>query len=164
MMRRLSLWLVLLFAMTGARAENFDVYPFESLDQEARFERLTHELRCPKCQNQSIADSNAPIAQDLRKRTYELVREGRSDEEVVSYLKERYGEFITYKPAFNALTALLWVGPFLLLAVVVAVLLLRRRRLAARAGASVAAPAPVQAPDPRQVREILARFDEESRP
>ncbi len=163
MMHRLVATLVLLFAAVCARAENFDVYPFESQDEEARFERLTHELRCPKCQNQSIADSNAPIAQDLRKRTYELVREGRSDDEVVSYLKERYGEFITYKPAFNAVTSLLWGGPFLLLAVVVVVLLLRRRRLAAASGTDVVAPVPVQAPDPRQVRDILARYDEEDR-
>lgn len=161
---RLIVPLVLLFAATMARAENFDVYPFASPEDEARFERLTHELRCPKCQNQSIADSNAPIAQDLRKRTYELVREGRSDDEVVSYLKERYGEFITYKPAFNAVTALLWAGPFLLLALVVVVLLLRRRRLAAASGTDVVAPVPVQVPDPRQVRDILARYDEEGRP
>lgn len=163
MTQRLVATLVLLFAATVVRAENFDVYPFESLDEEARFERLTHELRCPKCQNQTIADSNAPIAQDLRKRTYELVREGRSDDEVVSYLKERYGEFITYKPAFNAVTALLWAGPFLLLAVVVVVLLLRRRRLAVAAGTDTVAPVPVQAPDPRQVSDILARYHEEDR-
>lgn len=165
MTRRLLLVACLLLAAAGARAENFDIYPFESAEQESRFDRLTHELRCPKCQNQSLADSNAPIAQDLRKRTYELVREGRSDEEVVSYLKDRYGEFITYRPAFNAVTALLWSGPFLVLALVVGVLLLRRRRLAAGtpAGAAPAA-AGEPRPDPQQVRDILSRFDEESRP
>lgn len=140
--------------VVAAHAENFDVYPFASDEQEARFDRLTNELRCPKCQNQSIADSNAPIAQDLRKRTWELVLEGRSDEEIVAYLKARYGEFITYRPAFNAVTALLWGGPFLLLAIVAGLLAVRLR---AR---------PVIAPSmhdeeeaARRAATILAEFD-----
>lgn len=153
-LRTLKLLPVLLLAGVAV-AENFDVYPFASAEEEARFDRLTHELRCPKCQNQSLADSNAPIALDLRQRTYELVREGRSDEQVVAYLKERYGEFITYRPAFNALTAALWAGPFVMLAAVVAGLLLARRarmRTAAQTAAlAQAAPADVNA--------ILARYD-----
>jgi cytochrome c-type biogenesis protein CcmH len=149
MTRRAALALLMLFALSGVlRAENFDVYSFESAEDAARFDRLTHELRCPKCQNQSIADSNAPIAQDLRQRTFELVRDGRSDAEVVAYLKERYGEFITYRPPFNVLTAALWVGPFVLLAVVVGVLLWRRSRRR-----------PVAAAAPAQVNAILARFE-----
>ncbi|MFP5440575.1 MAG: cytochrome c-type biogenesis protein CcmH [Gammaproteobacteria bacterium] len=140
---------------TGARAENFDIYAFETPEQEARFEALIAELRCPKCQNNNLADSNAPIARDLRDRTYELVREGRSDDEIVAYLKDRYGDFITYKPPFNAVTVLLWTGPFLVLLVAGGVLLVRLRRRRAQA---------VVAPDPARVREILSKFDPEQRP
>lgn len=148
---RFFLAMLLLLVAVAARAENFDVYAFESPEDEARFDRLTHELRCPKCQNQSIADSNAPIAQDLRQRTYELVQQGRSDDEIVAFLKARYGEFITYRPPFNAVTALLWGGPVLLLVLAATVLLVRLRRRAARA-AAVARPEDVQA--------ILSRYDD----
>lgn len=150
---------LLLWAATATvYAENFDVYPFESTQEEARFEALLAELRCPKCQNQSIADSNAPIAQDLRARTYELVRAGRSDAEIITYLTERYGEFIRYRPAFNALTAVLWLGPLLLLLVVGAVLLVRLRRQGVlRAQAADAAA------DAEKVSAILRRFDETER-
>lgn len=135
-----------------ARAENFDLYQFENAEQEARFDALIEELRCPKCQNQNLADSNAPIARDLRERTYELVREGRSDEEIVNYLRDRYGDFITYRPPLNAVTLLLWAGPFLLLVVVGTVLLLRVRKRAATAGAAI------DRPDPGQVQDILRRY------
>lgn len=152
-------FVTLLFFVAAAPAENFDLYPFESPEEEARFDRLTQELRCPKCQNQSLADSNAPIAQDLRKRTYELVRAGRSDEQIVAYLKERYGEFITYRPAFNAVTALLWTGPFLLLLVAGGVLVFRLRRRAAAAAATGEG----ALTDADRVRDILNRFDREPR-
>lgn len=159
-MSRLSVCLaaILMLLATHVSAENFDVYPFASPEEELRFERLTHELRCPKCQNQSLADSNAPIAQDLRKRTYELVREGRSDDEIVVYLKARYGEFITYRPSFNLLTAFLWAGPFLLLLTAVVVLLLvRRRRMSSGAGIADTSSA---TPAGDEVRAILARYQE----
>lgn len=155
-MSRLLMPLFLLaFLCAEASAENFDVYQFANADEQARFEQLTHELRCPKCQNQTIADSNAPIALDLRQRTYELVREGRSNAEIVSYLKERYGEFITYRPPFNMVTALLWTGPFLLLFAVIAVLLWLRRR-----GEKFQADAPnaTARPDAAEVSAILKRF------
>lgn len=150
-------FVTLLFFVAAAPAENFDLYSFESPEEEARFDRLIQELRCPKCQNQSLADSNAPIAQDLRKRTYELLRAGRSDEQIVAYLKERYGEFITYRPAFNAVTALLWTGPFLLLLVTGGVLVFRLRRRAA----TTAAMGEGALTDADRVRDILNRFDRE---
>ncbi|MFZ5757525.1 MAG: cytochrome c-type biogenesis protein [Pseudomonadota bacterium] len=148
---RSLLCLPLLLMMAAVHAENFDLYSFESPEQEARFEHLIAELRCPKCQNNNLADSNAPIARDLRQRTYELVREGKSDEEIVDYLKARYGEFVSYRPAFNAVTALLWTGPLLVLLVAGGALWWRLRRRAASAAAVT--------PDPEQVRAILARFD-----
>lgn len=149
---------LLLCLLAGfARAENFDLHSFETAEQEARFERLTHELRCPKCQNQSLADSNAPIATDLRERTYALVREGHSDEQIVTHLKARYGEFITYKPAFNAVTALLWLGPLLLLVLSAGVLLWRWRRAQGAAAGNADEAGPTATHD--SVRNILERYD-----
>lgn len=113
-------------------AAGIEPLAFNSPEEEARFRELTEELRCPKCQNQSIADSDAPIAHDLRIRTLDLMHQGMSDGEIVDHLTERYGEFIHYRPAFSGATLVLWVSPVVLLAVVVTVLLLRRRRLAAQ--------------------------------
>ena len=94
-----------------------DVAPLEFRDarEEARFHRLVSELRCVMCQNQSLADSNAQIAFDLRREVLELMREGRSDAQIKDFLVERYGEFVLYRPRVEATTWLLWLGPGLLL-------------------------------------------------
>jgi cytochrome c-type biogenesis protein CcmH len=94
-----------------------DVAPLEFRDarEEARFHRLVSELRCVMCQNQSLADSNAQIAFDLRREVLELMREGRSDAQIKDFLVERYGEFVLYRPRVEASTWLLWLGPGLLL-------------------------------------------------
>jgi cytochrome c-type biogenesis protein CcmH len=84
----------------------------------ARFQALIKEVRCVVCQNQSIADSNAPLAQDLRKKIATLIDEQRSNEEIKDYLAKRYGEFILLNPRFNKLTSLLWLFPVLCLAFV----------------------------------------------
>jgi cytochrome c-type biogenesis protein CcmH len=82
------------------------------------FRELTKELRCPKCQNQDIADSNAPIAADLRKEIFRMLGEGKDNQQIIDFMVDRYGDFVRYKPALNAKTALLWFGPAgLLLAV-----------------------------------------------
>lgn len=151
MIRRFAILFCLLLGVIASRAENFDVYTFDSPEQQARFDALTEELRCPKCQNNNLADSNAPIARDLRQRVYELIKAGKSDEEILAYLKARYGDFITYKPPLNTVTLLLWTGPFLLLGGIVAAFLWRLRR---RPPSTVAA-----VPDPARVRDILARYD-----
>jgi cytochrome c-type biogenesis protein CcmH len=106
--------------------------PGSSDDNEQRIRQLEERLRCLVCQNQSLADSNAELAGDLRKQVREQVRAGRSDEQIVEFLVQRYGDFVLYEPPFKATTALLWVGPFLLLTGAVAFLLftLRRRRRA----------------------------------
>ncbi len=75
-----------------------DVYDFDSTQQEAQYRGLIEELRCPKCQNQNLAGSDAPIAQDLKQKTYDLVKDGRSDGEIRVYMQDRYGDFISYKP------------------------------------------------------------------
>lgn len=89
-------------------------YPFSDSGDTARFEQLAEDLRCPKCQNQNLADSNAPVAADLRDKVYELMQDGQSDEEIVDYLVARYGDFVRYKPPFRFDTLLLWGGPALL--------------------------------------------------
>lgn len=109
---------------------------FESQVEERRFQHLVEELRCVMCQNQSLADSNAMIAQDLRREVLELMREGRSDDEVRAFLVDRYGEFVLYRPAVRTHTWLLWFGPLLMLVgggVTVALLVRARARSAAPA-------------------------------
>ena len=82
---------------------------------EARLKALSQELRCLVCQNTTLADSNAPLAEDLRNEIRTLMNEGKSDDEVVAYLVERYGNFVRYRPPVNNETALLWFGPFIML-------------------------------------------------
>ena len=99
---------------------------------EKRVMALAEELRCLVCQNQTLADSNAPLAEDLRNQLREKMREGKSDAEVVDFLVERYGDFVLYRPPLKATTVLLWFGPLLLLAAGTAALfyrLARRRRV-----------------------------------
>ena len=93
-----------------------------------RYRILVEELRCLVCQNQSIADSNADLARDLRDKVDEMLRAGRTDEEIVEYMVARYGDFVRYRPPVNAATALLWGGPFVLAALALAGLLVRVRR------------------------------------
>jgi cytochrome c-type biogenesis protein CcmH len=80
---------------------------------EARLKALSEELRCLVCQNQTLSDSNAPLAEDLRKEIRAQMRAGKNDEEIVDYLVLRYGDFVRYKPPVNNSTALLWFGPFI---------------------------------------------------
>src|SRR5450432_414433 len=96
---------------------------------EARMTRITSELRCLVCQNQTIADSNADLAVDLRRQTREMLKQGKSDREVVDYMTARYGDFVLYRPPLQGNTALLWFGPaaMLLAGAAVLVLVLRRR-------------------------------------
>jgi len=96
---------------------------------EARVQRVAAELRCLVCQNQTIADSNAGLADDLRREIREQLARGGSDEQVVQYMTDRYGDFIRYRPPLKSSTAVLWVGPAVLLGggLLVLVLVLRRR-------------------------------------
>ena len=118
--------------LVGVARAAIDTYEFKDEVERERFRSLTEELRCPKCQNQNIADSNAPIATDLRREIYRMLDDGRSDKEIVDFLVMRYGDFVMYKPPLDSRTWLLWYGPFGLLglgAVVLCVLVLRRRKV-----------------------------------
>ena len=103
---------------------------------EARMVKITSELRCLVCQNQTIADSNASLAVDLRREARALLKQGKSDAEVVDYMTARYGDFVLYRPPLRATTLLLWFGPALMLAggaAVLVIVLRRRSRMAADA-------------------------------
>ncbi|WP_273205040.1 cytochrome c-type biogenesis protein [Marinobacter subterrani] len=94
-----------------AMAEVADVYDFDTMAQQQRYQNLTAELRCPKCQNQNIADSNSPIAEDMREEVYRMMKDGASDEAIVESLVARFGEFVRYKPELESRTVLLWATP-----------------------------------------------------
>jgi cytochrome c-type biogenesis protein CcmH len=104
---------------------------------EERLKVLAEELRCLVCQNQTIADSHAPLALDLRNQIRTQIAEGRSDDQIRGYMVERYGDFVLYRPPLKATTVLLWVGPFALLAFALAAfyVITRKRRAAAAAQA-----------------------------
>ncbi|PTY36417.1 hypothetical protein BGP77_03720 [Saccharospirillum sp. MSK14-1] len=119
--------LLLLGLAATAMAEREQRY-FDNDSLRDRYEQLIWELRCPKCQNQNIAGSNAPIASDMREKTYELLHQGYSDEQIINYMIDRYSEFVTYKPRVTAGTVWLWLIPGLgLLIGAVAVFMLARR-------------------------------------
>ena len=102
---------VLMLVISGSALATIDVMQFKDEAQEQQFRQLTEQLRCPKCQNNSIADSNSMIATDLRQKVYELMQEGKSQKEIVDYMVARYGNFVTYDPPLTPLTVLLWVMP-----------------------------------------------------
>ena len=126
---RYALILALVFA-AGQVLAVIETYDFSKPELELRYQQLSAELRCPKCQNQNIADSNAPIAQDLRKLLHQQLEQGASNEEILDYMVARYGEFVRYRPRFSGATAILWMAPVLLLlaGLVLAILTLRSRR------------------------------------
>ncbi len=127
-MRYALLLSLLLFSL--AAVARVEVHTFDSPEQEADYRQLINELRCLVCQNQNLADSNAELAQDLRRQTYEMIKGGADMDEVVDYMVQRYGDFVLYRPPLNLSTLLLWVGPFLILGsgVLVLVLTIRRRK------------------------------------
>jgi len=112
-----------------AIASPADTYVFKDKVTEIRFNALNKELRCPKCQNQNLADSNSPIAADLRREVYELLQQGKADIEIVDFMVARYGEFVLYRPRVSSLTYILWYGPagLLFVGVIVVVIILRRK-------------------------------------
>lgn len=117
--------------LSGLAHAAIDTYEFANDAERDRFRELTKELRCPKCQNQDIADSNAPIATDLRREIFRMLGEGKSNQQIIDFMVDRYGEFVRYNPALTGKTAVLWFGPLGLLVgglVVIGVIVGRRRR------------------------------------
>ncbi|MGP4844900.1 cytochrome c-type biogenesis protein [Marinobacter sp. 1Y8] len=123
--------LVLLLCVVGVAQASTESYPLASDADRERFQELTKELRCPKCQNQSIADSNAPIASDMREAVHKLVQEGESNENIMLAMTSRFGEFVRYRPELDPRTFLLWFTPLIVILVgfvAVAIVVIRSRR------------------------------------
>ena len=110
-MKRLLFVITLFIAFSACSAE--DNFAFDTPAQRAQFLSLTAELRCPMCQNQNIADSDAMIAHDMRRKVYALLKEGKSEQEVIDFMKARYGDFVHYQPPVTIATMWLWAAPVL---------------------------------------------------
>ena len=120
-------WLFLTALLFSSMAFSaIDALNFTSPQQESDYHQLTQSLRCPQCQNNNIADSNATIAVDMRGKVFEILQEGKSKNDVVDYMVARYGNFVTYDPPITASTLVLWIAPLLLVLLGV-VFLLRRK-------------------------------------
>ncbi len=141
--------LVFLFFVNGSQAV-IETYQFSNSELELRYKQLSAELRCPKCQNQNIADSNAPIAQDLRKLLVKQLEDGASDEQILEYMVSRYGEFVRYRPRFSGATLVLWLMPVALIvgAILVFLIVIRGGRNRNR---------DINAQEQQQLNEILQR-------
>ena len=131
-MKIFSLYVLLWFAFPVWSAVEYR--DFKQPEQEQEYQSLITELRCLVCQNQTIADSNADLAKDLRRQVYEMLQQGQSKQQIVDFMTQRYGDFVLYKPAFKLKTGLLWLGPllFLLIGLVSVLMLVRRKKSAAQ--------------------------------
>lgn len=145
---------VLVWAASNFASAVIETYTFSDPQLESRYHVLSQELRCPKCQNQNIADSNAPISRDLRALLHQQLEAGKSDEQILAFMVERYGEFVRYRPGVDRNTLVLWYGPG---ALTVLGLLALGWHLRRRGGASNAAPsAQLTAEERAQLNEKLA--------
>lgn len=132
-MSRFPLVIATLFLICSAAWAIDSEGPLPNPEMQARYDRLTNELRCLVCQNQTVADSNADLARDLRDQTRAMLLDGASDKQIVAFMTERYGDFVLYRPPLSSRTALLWAAPAVLLLIGAIALgrIIRRRGLAA---------------------------------
>ncbi|NBS12258.1 MAG: cytochrome c-type biogenesis protein CcmH [Gammaproteobacteria bacterium] len=128
-------WIVCLLGslvLAASVSAAIETYTFDSPEQEARFRQLGFELRCPKCQNQAIGDSDAPISKDLRAEVHRMLLEGATDQEIKAFMVARYGRYVLYRPPLDRQTLFLWAGPGLFLIIGIG-LVAYRIRLSKRA-------------------------------
>ncbi len=126
--------LLLFLLMTSINSHAVDSRQLSDPKQQESYETLTKELRCLVCQNQTIADSNAELAGDLRRQVYEMLQQGKSEQEIIRFMTDRYGDFVLYKPPFAGKTSLLWIAPvlFLLMGLMTIFFVIRRKRATAQ--------------------------------
>ena len=163
LMVRAMAMVLLVAGLSMSAWANIDTYQFDNPRQEAQYRALIEEFRCPKCQNQNLAGSDAPIAQDLKQKTYDMVKDGRSDAEIRQYMNERYGDFISYKPPVRPSTWILWFFPPVLLVFVMLAWFIRNRNSSKRA-AVIANPiedgyAPLSAAEQQRLQDLLNAND-----
>ncbi|GAP76147.1 cytochrome c-type biogenesis protein [Pseudoalteromonas sp. Cnat2-41] len=147
-MRYLLLAIVLMLALPALAVE--EKYDFANDDQAQLFSELTKELRCPKCQNQNIADSDAVVAKDLRDKVEELVKEGQNKDQVIDYMIDRYGYFVHYQPPVTPATILLWILPGLIVIAGLAFIVLRQKKAAQKASWSAA--------DEQKLQQLIKQY------
>lgn len=156
-MHKLLIVALLAFAPL-VQASTVEPRSFDDPAQEVRYKRLITELRCPVCQNQDLADSNADLAKDLRDDIYTMVKAGQTDEQILGFMVKRYGDFALYRPPLRSTTFLLWFGPLLLTLTGVGILVVQvRRRAAARA------PQALSPEERERLDELLHETGEEPR-
>ena len=136
-----------------------ETYNFENEFNRERYHQFIDELRCPKCQNQNLDGSNAPIAKDLRRELHRLLEDGQTDAQIVEYMVGRYGEFVLYRPRFNAETAVLWLAPaiFLVLGFVLIFMVFKRQKPSASTQGNSAE---LDADEQRRLRALLTDKDQ----
>ncbi|MGJ0492097.1 MULTISPECIES: cytochrome c-type biogenesis protein [Methylobacter] len=129
------LMLVLLLTLSGFAGARVEYKEFSNAEQQQAYDDLISELRCLVCQNQTIADSNADLAKDLRRQVYEMLQQGKTKQDVADFMTQRYGDFVLYNPPFKAKTGLLWIGPavFLIIGLITVFVFVRRNRTPATA-------------------------------
>ncbi|MGZ5008165.1 MAG: cytochrome c-type biogenesis protein [Methylobacter sp.] len=150
-MKRLTI--VLLLLLSGMVRAGVEYREFASPEQQQAYENLTSELRCLVCQNQTIADSNAELAADLRRQVYEMLQQGKSKQDIAQFMTDRYGDFVLYNPPFKLKTGLLWIGPVVFLFIgLIAVFLFTRRKKAA-------ATEQISAEKQQKIRSLLEKGD-----
>jgi cytochrome c-type biogenesis protein CcmH len=154
---RNGLALVLALAHLTVWAAGVEPRSFGSQEEQARYRSMISELRCLVCQNQNLADSDADLAKDLRDQVYEMMKAGKSDADIKTYMENRYGDFVLYRPPVKSTTYLLWFGPVLLLSVGITVALfqIRRRRRAP-------APAELSTEEHRRIDALLTGAGKET--
>jgi len=151
-MKHLSI--IFLLILSGMTCAGVEYREFATPEQQAAYENLTSELRCLVCQNQTIADSNAELAADLRRQVYEMLQQGKSKQDIAQFMTDRYGDFVLYNPPFKLKTGLLWIGPaaFLLIGLIAVFLFARRKKAAEKIE--------ISAEKRQRIRSLLEKGDQ----
>lgn len=149
-------WLSLgLLMLSSVALAGIDAYEFKDPAKEALYRELIFELRCPKCQNQNIADSNAPLAKDLRERVYQQINQGKNKGEIVDYMVDRYGNFVTYRPPLEGSTYVLWFAPVVVLLFGLAMVVVLTRKKVAKS------PSTLSEEEQAKIKELLNSSEEQ---
>jgi cytochrome c-type biogenesis protein CcmH len=154
-----SLLFIFLLMMSGV-IYAVDIHQLSDPKQQESYETLTKELRCLVCQNQTIADSNAELAADLRRQVYEMLQQGKSREEIIQFMTDRYGDFVLYKPPFKGKTSLLWIAPvvFLVMGLITVFFFIRRKKAAANQNSEADA-LEMNVEKQKKIRSLLEKGD-----